>query len=386
MQFVADGRFASLTEAFAFVLDRYTLRVGPERHWLKQETGLLVPRDMPPFLFRGECGDFSETTSTVGRPSTYEYNDGEKLLPKDQRVLLQLIPALAKRFVEQDYEPDEHAAYGLLQHYGMPTPMIDFTGNLSVAFAFAAAGKKNIGRVAALPLNIAKSGGLVIDLHDHKWAERAQRQAAFAFVPAVNFLDLKSPAARAQLQLQWFEFPITEADRAHLANQQQKLVNISDDPSAGFLRFHLTEYVEASGKFSPELTEWLLERIPIVPRCYRLNQFDKTDVVVNCRGADALPHFDPAIETAYSRRYWSPASPDHSFDRMAARTWPNVGSITADPRTYHQDRYSDHCELATFTATRRPSRAEPMVTTQSRRKGNLRLLLQPTVDRFRRVD
>lgn len=339
VEFVPDYRFSSLTEAFAFVLDRYALRDGPERHWLRQDTGLFIPRNMPPYLFRGECGTFPTTTSTVARPATYMHSGGKSLSPKDQRALMQLIRKLAERFVAKDYELDEHAAYGLLQHYGMPTPMIDFTGEVGVAFAFATVGKGDVGRVAALRFGVAKNRGLVIDLHDHKWAERAQRQAAFAFVSPVGLPDLKSPAARARLQLEWFEFPVTEADRAFFADKQQKLLSHSDDPSAGFLRFHVTEYAEANGKFSPELTGWLLERVPMAPRCYLVGQFDEPDVVVYHRGADALPGFDPASEMAISRRYWSAGYPEKSFDRMATWTWPAPGSITADPRTYHPDRY-----------------------------------------------
>jgi hypothetical protein len=198
MEFVADHRFASLREAFDFILDRYALRVGPEQHWLRQDTGLFIPKDMPPYLFRGECGDFPTTTSTFWRPGTYRYSGGESFSPHDRRVLWQLLPALANRFVVQDYELDGHAACGLLQHYGMPTHMIDFTGHLGVAFAFATAGRENIGRVAVLPFGVAKSRGLVIDLRDHKWAERARRQAAFALVPPINFPDLKWLSTRAQ--------------------------------------------------------------------------------------------------------------------------------------------------------------------------------------------
>lgn len=351
MAFEPDRRFASLTEAFEFILDRYAVRPGPERHWLQRESGLLIPREMPPYLFRGECGDFPTTTSTAGRAAGYLHSGGKSLSLHDQNLLRKLIPIVANRFAAADYELDEHAAWGLLQHYGMPTPMIDLTGNLTVAFAFAAGEMADIGRVAALPLSVVKGRGLLVDLHDHKWAHRAQQQAAFALVAPTNLLDLKSPAARAQMQLEWFEFPVTDADRAYLASEQQRLLNLSDDPSAGFLRFHLTEYVEANGKFSPDLTEWLLERVPMAPRCFLVNKFEGTEAVVFYRGYGALPQFDPTVEKASSRRYWSAAWPDGSFDRMATWNWPPAGSIAADPRTYHPDLYTNRGGLAAFDST-----------------------------------
>jgi hypothetical protein len=127
-------------------------------------------------------------------------------------------------------------------------------------------------------------------------------------------------------------------------------LKLSDDASAGFLRFHLTEYVEKYGKFSPEFTEWLLERVPMAPQCYLVSQFEEPDVVVYHRGADALPQFQPETEKVHSRRYWSAAWRDQSFARMATWAWPAVGSIAADPRTYHPDQYARHDALAAVAA------------------------------------
>ena len=351
MRYEAERQFATLTEAFAFTLDRYAIRPGPERHWLQRESGLVIPREMPPYLFRGECGDFPTTTSTAGRAASYLHSGGKSLTRDDQNILRRLVPIIANRFVAADYELDEHAAWGLLQHYGMPTPMIDFTGDLSVAFSFAVGEVADIGRVAALPLNVAKGSGLLVDLHDHKWAHRAQQQAAFALVAPTYLLDLKSPAARAPMQLEWFEFPVTDADRAYFASKQRKLLNISDDPSAGFLRFHLTEYVEANGKFSPDLTEWLLERVPMAPRCFLVDRFEGTEAVVYYRGYDALSRFDPSVEKESSRRYWSAGCTAGSFDSMTTWTWPPAGSIAADPRTYHPDLYTNQAGLVAADST-----------------------------------
>ena len=44
-------------------------------------------------------------------------------------------------------------------------------------------------------------------------------------------------------------------------------MRLDNDPSAGFVRHHVTEYVEAHGKFSQQLTDWLLESVPLMPRC-----------------------------------------------------------------------------------------------------------------------
>jgi hypothetical protein len=213
--------------------------------------------------------------------------------------------------------------------------MVDFTARLGYAFAFAAAGRATVGRVAVMPLRALSGTRGVVNLTNHQWAERPRRQAAFGVITTAELSDLKSEAARARLNLSWYEFPISSADRDYLKAKHDDLVRWSDDPSAGFVRFHITEYVEAHGKFSPELTDWLLERVPIAPRCYRVTGFEAGHVVLSHLGSSVLPSYDEAKEAAHSRRYWSSAHGECSWDRMRGWTWPEAGSISADPRTYH---------------------------------------------------
>jgi hypothetical protein len=269
--------------------------------------------------------------------------------------LLDLLPDLARRFTEDDYSLDQHSAIGLLQHYGLPTWMVDFTSHLEYAFAFAAAGSSTVGRVAVMPLSaFPKTDGLV-NLSDHRWAERPRRQAAFGLIMTNQGADLKSDAARTDLNIVWYEFPVIPEDREFLLGKHEDLTRLSDDPSAGFLRFHITEYVEARGKLSPALTDWLLERIPIAPRCFVVNEFEAANAVVHFRPVNVLPSFDEAEETEHSRTYWSSAFDDSSWDRMRSWEWPPVGSTIADPRTYHA-RQSSPLNVTARGARRRSCR------------------------------
>jgi hypothetical protein len=208
---------------------------------------------------------------------------------------------------------------------------------LAKAFAFAGGGQGSIGRIAVLPFQPNSPECLITDLSAYPWAVRAQRQAAFSIVPALQYADLKSNVARDRFGIRWYEFPIGEEDRACLTGEYRSLVSTSDDESAGFLRFHLTEYVEAHKKFSPTLADWLIERVPMAPRCYLVRELDGDEVVVNHRAKVTLPApaFDEETEREQSRRYWSAAHPEKSWDRMTSWQWPTVGSVAADPRTYH---------------------------------------------------
>ena len=334
MAFVPNRRFDSAAEAFDFICYRYALQRSV-RLWLETGSGLVVPHDAPQYLFRGECGDFETTMSAIQRPATYKLKDGRPLAALDVQLLQEMIPDFARRFCDDGYRLEEHNAIGLLQHYGLPTWMVDFTAHPGYAFAFAAAGTSMLGRVAVMPLNAFPMTGGVVNLTEHPWAERPRRQEAFGLIMTDGMDDLKSEAARSRLNLCWYEFPVSRSDQDCLMDRYEKLVGLSEDPSAGFLRFHITEYVEAHGKFSPELTDWLLERVPIAPRCFMVKAVEAGDVVLNFRGADVLPDFDPAVEVEKSRAYWSSDHGDSSWNRREDWAWPQPGLIGADPRTYH---------------------------------------------------
>jgi hypothetical protein len=221
-----------------------------------------------------------------------------------------------------------------LQHYGFPTSVIDFTSDLGCAFAFAAEKTCLIGRVAVMA-RPSSSTARVFDWTEHAWAERPRRQAAYGVHPADGLTDLKSDVARSRLNVKWYQFSVQPSDRDRLDEKYHELVRASDDPSAGFLRHIITEYVEARGKLSPVLTEWLLERVPIAPQCYRVKSFEGNSVVVNYCGSDVLPAFNKEFEIEQTRKYWSLDRPESSWERTKNWAWPPVGKTAADPRTYH---------------------------------------------------
>jgi hypothetical protein len=337
MDFQPDQRFDSLTDAFAFTLGQYALRSNDTR-WGQTDSGVIYPRELPHFLFRGECGNFPTTTDSARRLEVEAMKDEFPLSPIDLIKLGKLIHDLAVKLSERLDELSRLNALALLQHYGLPTRIVDFTGNPAFAFAFAASGTSSVGRVAVMPRE-SSSTVSVVDLMAHPWAERAQRQGGFGVVMANGLTDLKSDQARSHLNIRWYEFPITSSDRDFFREVHDQLMEPRNDPSAGFLRFHITEYVEAFGKLSPALTDWLLNKVVIAPYCFQVGAFEDSEVVVYHRAAANLAGFDERTEIECSRRYWSIAAADDSFERMKNFSWPNAGTIVADPRTYHPHLY-----------------------------------------------
>jgi hypothetical protein len=339
--FRPDRSFDSALEAYEFIFTQYAMR-EPETVWLPNtSSGLVAPFKVPRYLFRGESGTFPTTLAGIQRPQSYSLSDGRRLAHPDLKAVWRLGDILVKRLSDSDYELDVNSALGLVQHYGIPTPMIDFTKALQTAFAFAGARGKSVGRVCVLSaaqfLRGGRRGGFgLVDMSAHKWAHRAQRQEAFGLVMLNRIDDLKSDALREALSLTWYEFNISDGDRVMLEKEFARLTLISDDPSAGFLRYHVNEYVEAFGKFQPIVADWLAEKLPVAPHCYLVKGVDGDHMVVNHRGFEALPSFNIDMERERSRRYWSLDFPDDlSQDRIPALKWPAIGGIVADPRTYH---------------------------------------------------
>jgi hypothetical protein len=211
MVFQSDRRFDSLTEAFTYILGQYSLQ--PNAHvWDQSTSGLVYPRELPRFLFRGECGDFETTTDSARRLQAAALTHGFRLSPADLVKLGKLIICLANRLCQEPYSLDRLGAVALLQHYGLPSRIVDFTGNLGLAFAFAATGKSSTGRVAVMPYASCQTVRF-LELNANPWAERAQRQAAYGVVMTDQLADLKSEAARSRLNIKWYEFAITPSDR-----------------------------------------------------------------------------------------------------------------------------------------------------------------------------
>jgi FRG domain len=317
--------FDTMTKAFLHVFGQCMARGNP-RVLDTTPSGLVYPREVPGYVFRGECGQYPTTTASIAR-----VRDCPQLSKSDVERLGQISDWIAARHRADRSDMSLPEAAAQLQHYGMPSTIVDFTGDLGIAFAFAGCGKYSTGRLCAAPYS-----PYILKLFDHPWAERAQRQAAFGIMMHPTELnDLKADAVRSRLNLQWYEFQITPEEKHCSTEKAFELLREPDDVSAGFIRFYITVYVEAFGKLSPALTEWLLDHVVIAPYCCRVRERNEKDAVVTFEASNALPVFDRAVETHWSRRYWSSDFDDRSERRVEGCVVSEPGSLSTDPRTYH---------------------------------------------------
>jgi hypothetical protein len=181
-----------------------------------------VRHHVPRYLYRGECGLFPTTESSQLRlERSGEFN------PKEQEALRKVVSALRSVFKQPDYDNTEADAEGLLEHYGVPSPIINFTSSPDIAAVFAAAADADAeyGRICILTRPY-KGGAMVFDYRQHPFAVRAWRQMGFGVVPQ-GFTDLKSREADIRLGAIWVEFRISAADRAAVSPAYRYLLNAS---------------------------------------------------------------------------------------------------------------------------------------------------------------
>ncbi len=247
---------------------------------------------------------------------------------------------VAARLHEEREDLTWPQACAYLQHYGMPSRIVDFAGDLASAFAFAGDGDSDVGRLGVLPY-VPSETGPMFKLFDHPWAERAQRQAAFGvLMDPSEISDLKADPVRSRLSMRWYEFAILPQEREWCRQHARSLLQESSDASGGFVRYYITRYVEEFEKLSPPLTDWLLRHIVIAPYCALVASHEEEEAVVFFRGAESLaehnlPPFDRELEIERSRRYWSAACEDDSRRRLNGFVMPPPGQMFVDPRTYH---------------------------------------------------
>jgi hypothetical protein len=308
-------RFESLSAAFEFALHEHAEKEHPT-----------YPGQEPAFIFRGECGEFPTTPASIARV--------RGLSQANILTVAKISDWVAARLYEERGDLTWPQACAILQHYGMPSRIVDFNGDLGLAFHFAGKGDSPVGRLGVLPYVLGETGPMY-KFFDHPWAERAQRQEAFGVLmdPPVN--DLKADSVRSRFNMRWYEFAILPEEREWCHQRARRLLQESNDPSAGFVRRYITEYVEEFGKLPLSVTDWLLKQIVIAPYCALVDRHEGNEAVVFFRGAECLPVFDRNREIEWSRRYWSEDYEDDSRQRIQNFVMPPPGKIFVDLRTYH---------------------------------------------------
>jgi FRG domain len=220
----------------------------------------------PRYLYRGESRCFDSTCSSIDRVRAGS--------DSDIAAEIEEIVEWVKAFTAHELELEEVGAHALLQHYGLPTELIDFTSDLGVAATFANDGLRDgEGCIGILDFSVAiQQFNTIFNLRDLQLAERAVRQAAFGVHPlwpkagSVYERDLKRPEVCQALGLRWFRFRRNREDLLLFGREKlREVISERNDPIAGWLRHGINCYVIENGKLPNMIAEWFADRVPMVP-------------------------------------------------------------------------------------------------------------------------
>ena len=254
-----------------------------------------------PHLFRGEKSDrYLTTPSMLERVRTdlrlppkcrEEIEDRVSRLHEDLQEFLGLDPGLAMDF---------------LQHYEMPTGLLDLTSDPAVAAYFAAGGDVgSSGLFASVPVKELVNVDLQ-DLRNHPKAERPRRQSAFTFHHN-HFPNLKADECIEKLGIRWYRFKLQQRDKdAFGANYD--LLDAHTDPVAGILQLLLDDY----GKTNDWTAKWLADHVVAAPFITRPVDKDETgSLVVELVSAESAGiEYNEIVERFNNHRVWSNRFPD----------------------------------------------------------------------------
>ena len=255
------------------------------------------------FLFRGERSDrFLTTISMLER-----VRSDQKIHPQCRARIEERVQWL-HRDLKKFLKLPAWLAKGFLQHYGVPTDLLDLTSSPTIAAYFAAGGPiGSDGLFAVIPRH--QRPGLV-DLRDLRWhpiANRAQRQSAFTF-SSKKFRDLKSEECISELSVRWFRFTLQESDKALYAARDDFL-DPHTDKVAGVIQLLLDDY----GKTDDWTAQWLADHVAVAPFITSIVTRDKKGRPVDVEltaAEDAGFDYDVVLERVNNHRIWSCHFPD----------------------------------------------------------------------------
>ncbi len=298
-----EAKFDSLEECLGYIRKNYPDDQTCRTEAINLDTGEMYEANAPAFLYRGEPVIYDTTKSSIMRLQQ------EPGLSERAKETIQCLTLMVNMRVLQHLRSlflDKSDSLAFLQHYGMPTQMIDFTSKLNVAALFATASdaRSEQGIIGVLPIPARFENFRVFD-HTAHYGKRPEKQYAYG-VYSENILDLKSDDARNKVQMKWFSFKQSSSKVMAIGNND--LLDFRDDKFAGLIRSILDSFP----KQADDVARWLADHVAPPPLILNVKSYhDKKKL--QPKEVDFIPvgkAFDECVEREKNYRRWSLAHPD----------------------------------------------------------------------------
>lgn len=262
-----------------------------------------VVDEVPTYLYRGESCPYPTTPSFMHRMKT------DPALPTDVKNVIEEVARRVDEGMQDMFELAPMLSAGFLQHYGIPTELLDVTDSLDVATYFASGGKVGgKGLICVFPLDVASQNSIVIDLRNHPRAVRPRRQSAFAFWNR-KYIDIKSPGCIEQLQLKWFSFELQSEDSLKYHKAIGGLLDAHTDPVAGAIQLLL----DNMPKMDDRAAKWLSESVvpaPFVAKTIDWHSPGQPKTIEPIPRSETSIEYDEKKERGNNYKRWSDKFPE----------------------------------------------------------------------------
>ncbi len=284
-------------------------------------SGESIKVEMPAYLYRGESCPYPTTTSSMHRMKT------DEALPDDVKNKIETVACCVDIKLQKMLEIEPMLSVGFLQHYGIPTKLLDVTTDLDVAVYFASGGKVgDKGRVCVFPLDVASQNSKVIDLRNHPKAVRPRRQSAMAFW-SKQHIDIKSQDCIKELGLEWFSFELQDKDILKYHKGHHGLLDVHTDELAGVIKLLLDDMP----KMDDRVAKWLSDRVVSAPLVGKVIDYwpdsGKPKTVELIPRSQTSIEYDEKKERHDNYKRWSDKYPETEAHRLVKRLGEVLHSI-----------------------------------------------------------
>lgn len=300
----AEKSFNSLKECVEYIEQTYPKDTTTKIKAVDTETGERFETTISAYFYRGEEYAYPTTVSSMQR-----LNDNSELTKEVKEKLKSVVSRIDIELQKfSNLSPMYSAAY--LQHYGLPTELLDITSRLEIAAYFASCGKiGDEGLLCVLPIQDIYTQSKIIDLTDNPSAERPRRQLAYGFFHD-KFIDLKNADCVNTLKLKWFSFKLTKQD-VEKFKAKAEILNAQTDKVAGMIQIIVDDFE----KQEDEVAKWLSEKVVPAPFVAKIIDYwehkpqqPKTVELVSIQEAGMTYNAD--LERGNNYKKWSNLHPE----------------------------------------------------------------------------